>query len=259
MLDVEAVAERLKWPEAWHLEAREQVGSTNDAVLTGEERGEEGAVFFAEIQTDGRGRRGNRWFSGAVGENLAFSCLVTPPWPPQHWGRLTHLTAVALKRVLEDYPPAVPQVKWPNDLYLRGKKVAGILVETEFCQGSGQAVIGIGLNVNAASDAFPSDIAATATSLRAVTQAWIDREALAAGILDQLTEVLRCPLETFPAILEEITDAHYLLGRAVRARVGSRVLTGMAVALAAEGELVIEDESGRREALTSCEEIRLAE
>jgi len=259
VLEAEGIVAALESEGAWAIHVVDEVASTNDAVLdlpVGVET--VGAVLFAERQTAGRGRRGNVWFGGPPESNLLFSCRVQPNWPLRDWGRLTHLTALALKRALEGYPPASPLVKWPNDLYLGDRKVSGILAETKM-QGGGQAsaVIGVGMNVNVRQDELPEDIENLATSLREVTGTWIDREGLAAAILDRLAEVLSSPVEAYSVQLAELKDAHYLLGKSVRARLGQDILEGTAIDLGPEGELVFELLSGERRSLASADEVRL--
>ena len=166
--------------------------------------------------------------------------------------------ALVLKRAIGDYPPANPLVKWPNDLYLGNRKVSGILVETEMRgEVHAHAVIGVGINVNVGDDEIPADLRDQATSIRAATRTWVDREILAANILDGLTEVLLEPLETFPRVLEELKSSHYLIGKPIRARLGESAVEGVAIDLGPEGELVIETPGGHREQLSSVDEVRV--
>ena len=259
VLDAESVGVALERKDAWSIHVTDEVASTNDAVLdlpVGSET--VGTVLFAERQTAGRGRRGNVWFGGPPESNLLFSCRVRPAWPLRDWGRLTHLTALALKRALEGYPPASPLVKWPNDLYLGDRKVSGILAETKM-QGGGEAsaVIGVGVNVNVQQDELPEEIRDLATSLREVTGTWIDRVGFAAGILDRLSDILSSPAEAFAKQLAELKKAHYLLGKPVRARLGVKIIEGTAIDLGSEGELVLDVGGGKRCLLASTDEVRV--
>lgn len=259
-LDADRIASLLDRPEAWNVHVADEVSSTNDDVLAVPPTGVDalGAVLFAERQSAGRGRRGNPWFSGPPESNLIFSCRVQPRWPMPTWGRLTHLTALALKRALDDYPPARPLVKWPNDLYLGRAKVAGILTETKLRSGhEAIGVIGVGMNVNVLKEELPEEIRDLATSLREVTGMGVDREGLAATILDALTEVLSSSPDDFTSYLDELRGAHYLLGQTIRARLGESSIEGKAIDLGPEGELVIETSVGKREILTSADEVRL--
>lgn len=260
-LDPEAIREGMDPSDAWDVHVADEVASTNDAVLEIQNQSATsmGTALFAEDQTAGRGRRGHAWLGGSPGSNLLFSCRVRPAWPLLQWSRLTHLTALALKRTLEDFPALRPKVKWPNDLYLEDRKVAGILVETHTRgDGSADAVIGVGLNVNWAESDLPDGLRAPATSLRIETGLWVDREALAASVLEALREVLRAPAEAFESALDELRGAHYLLGREVSILMGSERRLATARDLGPEGELVVAWQAdGRTEALSNVDEVRL--
>lgn len=259
MLDPDGIRHHLADAGAWEIHVASEVESTNDAVLTfSREKGSMGSVLFAEKQSAGRGRRGNVWSSGAPGSDLLFSCAVRPPGPAASWSRLTHVTALALKRAFERYPPVRPLVKWPNDIYVKEKKVSGILVETEMCgTNHGVAVIGIGVNVNGSLDDLPSEFRSRATSLRAETQTLINREMLAAHILDHLTESLRLLPGKFHRVIEELREAHYLLGKPLRVRLGQGTREGIAIDLGPEGELIMETHGGTRLCLSSADDVRL--
>ena len=169
------------------------VTSTNDEIEKLARDGvPEGVVVFAEEQTRGRGRMGRTW-SSLRGKDLIFSVLLRPPWPPMAMTRLTVLAAVAVARAVGRFceaahqskaadPQSRPTIKWPNDVLLDGKKVAGILVETH----DDYAILGIGLNVNGTGRDFPPELRSTATSLRISKGKTWDREALATELLSQL-------------------------------------------------------------------------
>ncbi len=263
-LDPDGIRHGMASADAWDIHVVDEVDSTNDGVLhvlpaaDEAEAGMLGSVLFAEEQTAGRGRRGHAWFSGPAGSNLLFSCAVRPRWPIRYWGRLTHVTALALKRALDGIAMAQPLVKWPNDVYVNDRKVSGILVETEM-RGAGEAlaVIGIGINVNVSAGEIPEDLQGLATSLRAETGTWIDRERLAGTILDGLAECLRASEDAFDGVLDELREAHYLLGRRVRVRTGQVVEVGQAIDLGPEGELIVEWPGGDCRPLSSADEVRL--
>src|SRR2546423_796458 len=107
----------------------EQTTSTNDVVERLARDGvKEGAVVFAEAQTRGRGRLGRRWISPAK-KGLWFSILLRPNMRPQETTQLTVASAIALRRAIESQTGLKPEIKWPNDILIHGKKVAGILTE----------------------------------------------------------------------------------------------------------------------------------
>ena len=141
-----------------------RVGSTNDVAARGAGSiANEGLVVLAEEQTAGRGRRGRAWTAPA-GSSLLMSVLLFPPEPTADPGWLTALAALAVVEVVAAWSGRDARIKWPNDVRVDGRKIAGILVE----RGPG-AVIGIGLNVNIRLDQFPDELRDSATSLRILT------------------------------------------------------------------------------------------
>jgi BirA family transcriptional regulator, biotin operon repressor / biotin---[acetyl-CoA-carboxylase] ligase len=162
--------------------------STNSrAVHLAEEGAPHGAVVCADCQTGGRGRFGRRWES-PPGLNLYVSLLLRPPVEARHAPRLTLVTAVALAAAVEEFIAAPAALKWPNDLYLEGRKAAGILAEMSAdADRVRHVVIGVGLNVNAELSDFPEELRGKATSLK-----------LAAGTSFRRVEVLARFLARFP-------------------------------------------------------------
>ncbi|MBT3359494.1 MAG: biotin--[acetyl-CoA-carboxylase] ligase, partial [Rhodospirillales bacterium] len=153
-------------PNGFHLIELGAVGSTNDEAKSLAINGaNDGTVVRAASQTAGRGRHGRTWVS-ELG-NLYFSLLVRPACPPQQAVQLSFVTAVALAETLSEHlPKTVPVTcKWPNDILVGCKKIAGMLLESAPL-GDGALdwlVIGIGLNVGG----HPSDVMYPATSVHA--------------------------------------------------------------------------------------------
>ncbi len=154
-------------PGRWHF--RPSTGSTNDDALQAAAAGApDGSLFLADAQTQGRGRAARRWHTPPASA-LALSFLLRPRPAESPWlSRFSGLAAVALREALaaHHYPTAI---KWPNDLLLQGKKVAGILIEVSWSGAEAEAVIlGIGLNVRRS--ALPPEAALSfpATSLESV-------------------------------------------------------------------------------------------
>lgn len=152
----------------------EETESTNSYMkqLIGLQHPEEGSVVMAEYQTRGRGQVGNSWFS-SKSENLLFSLLVYPAnVPANEQFILSRITSLGIKQTLDRFTDDV-RIKWPNDIYWRDKKIAGILIENDLLGGRiCNSVIGIGLNVNQQS--FPSGLP-NPVSLRQITGAEYDR------------------------------------------------------------------------------------
>jgi BirA family biotin operon repressor/biotin-[acetyl-CoA-carboxylase] ligase len=165
----------------------EQTTSTNDAVLRlAISETAEGLVVFAEHQTAGRGQRGNVWES-AAGQGLWFSILLRPKIDIDQSARLTKWAAETVAQTIEQELPLPAAIKSPNDVYVDGRKVAGVLVEMRArTQESHIAVVGIGVNVNHSADDFPPELRASAGSLALAVGHPLDRHRLAVALLRNL-------------------------------------------------------------------------
>ena len=162
----------------------EQTTSTNDVIEKLARDGvKEGAVVFAESQTKGRGRLGRAWMSPAR-KGLWFSVLLRPDLRPQETTRLTVASAAALRRAIQSETGLDPEIKWPNDILIRGKKVAGILTELSAeLDRVKHVILGIGVDVNLGANEFPAELRKTATSLKIESGKAISRPELATAIL----------------------------------------------------------------------------
>jgi BirA family biotin operon repressor/biotin-[acetyl-CoA-carboxylase] ligase len=160
-----------------------RVTSTNDlAAHASSSAANEGLVILAEEQTAGRGRRGRTW-TAPPRSSLLMSVLLFPPPALASTGWLTALGAVAAAEVVQEWTGLEARIKWPNDVRVEGKKIAGVLVE----RGSG-AIIGIGLNANLRSEDLPESIAGSATSLRVLLGGLVDRSELARALIRRLDD-----------------------------------------------------------------------
>jgi BirA family biotin operon repressor/biotin-[acetyl-CoA-carboxylase] ligase len=175
----------------------EQTGSTNDAIFqVASPQGaavssppplvDEGLVLFAEHQTAGRGQRGNRWESTA-GKGLWFSILLRPEIQLSDSGRLTIWAIEAISNVICIEFGLEPAIKLPNDVQLKGHKVAGVLVEMRAQNNAPHlAVVGIGINVNQCRHDFPVELQDRAISLAMALGRQVDRQNLALALLRNL-------------------------------------------------------------------------
>src|SRR3954466_4767975 len=165
----------------------EETESTNDLVWKAFDRGaSEGFVIFAERQTKGRGQYGRRWESAPY-LGLWFSVLLRPALTLAESPKLTVLLAEAVAATIADETRCAPTIKWPNDVYLSGRKVGGVLGEGRTAaDGSYVAVAGIGINVNQTIDDFPEELRDTAGSLAMATGKKISRAKLAVALLKRL-------------------------------------------------------------------------
>jgi BirA family biotin operon repressor/biotin-[acetyl-CoA-carboxylase] ligase len=151
-----------------------------------------GALYLAEAQTEGRGRGRRRWFS-PEGLGVYLSLLLKPgehPVPPDRLGVLGLLTAYEAACAIEEACGVRPELRWPNDLLLGGRKVAGVLAESA-TRGREvhHAVVSAGVNVNVPAGAFPDEIRHTATSLRIASGAEHAREPIVVEIARRLGEL----------------------------------------------------------------------
>jgi BirA family biotin operon repressor/biotin-[acetyl-CoA-carboxylase] ligase len=231
------------------VEMHRQVASTNDLVKQAGRRGDgEGLVLLAEEQLQGRGRLGRTW-TAPPGSSVLCSVLLRPRFSPQHAFYLTISAALAIYRALGQPPPdKTSSIKWPNDVLVNGRKVAGVLSEGEFVGGEWSfAVVGFGINVNLDGDELEAlrAVAPQATSLSAEWGEAIDRTTLLVNVLSEL-ESLYLALQNgqFAPIFDEWAGALETIGRRVSVDFGSGRMSGRAVRVERDGSLVIRTESG---------------
>ncbi len=227
----------------------EQTTSTNDVVEKLARDGvREGTAVFAESQTRGRGRLGRKWLSPAR-RGLWFSILLRPNLRPQETTQLTVASAVALRRAIASETGLNPEIKWPNDVLVAGKKVAGILTEmsAELDQVR-YAILGIGIDVNLTAAEFPPELKKLATSLRIETGAPVSRPALATAILRELDSAYSdvCAGK-FSDIADEWEEHCATIGNNVAVQIGDRKIRGRAESLDDGGALLLRTEYGQLE------------
>jgi len=170
----------------------EETTSTNDAILqrtTNETK--EGVVVFAEHQTAGRGQHGKHWES-APGKGLWFSVLLRPKIDIGESARLTTWAAETIAATIEQELSLRATIKSPNDVYVDGRKVAGVLVEMRAQKNAPHiGILGIGVNVNHTAEDFPAELRTTAGSLAAAIGRPLDRHLLAVALLRNLDRSYR--------------------------------------------------------------------
>jgi len=244
------------------LEIHERIGSTSDRAHDRAAAGAaSGLAVFAESQTAGRGRGGNRWIAPS-GHNLFVSVLLRPSAPPGTWPRLAHAAGLAVARAVDPWldPGTRALLKWPNDVLVSGRKLAGILLELKGSRTAPHLILGLGVNVNSRPEDFPAELRETVASVRSSAvdpSREIDRSALAGILLAELAAQTTRALEDFPGLLDEVRARSFLLGRRVRFLRGDRWEEGRFVDLGPDGEMMIRHEAtGRTEAVTAAESVR---
>jgi BirA family biotin operon repressor/biotin-[acetyl-CoA-carboxylase] ligase len=236
------------------------VSSTNVVLRGLAARGAaEGTVVLAEGQVQGRGRRGRAWFS-PPGLNLYVSVLFRPCIELREVPRFSFIASLALTDAIRaEGLPA--RIKWPNDVLVDGRKVAGTLVETVDAEGALRHVIlGVGVNVNVDDEALTIALrhdAREATSLREAAGREIDRNLFAAAVLNGLEKWLRLArAREWNALLAAWGERDALAGHRVEIRGTGSAWQGRAMGIDGEGYLEVETEGGARQRVISGE-IRL--
>jgi BirA family transcriptional regulator, biotin operon repressor / biotin---[acetyl-CoA-carboxylase] ligase len=230
----------------------EQTTSTNDVIEKLARDGvKEGVVVFAESQTKGRGRLGRKWISPAH-KGLWFSILLRPDLRPQETTQLTVASATALRRAIQSETGLKPEIKWPNDILIGGKKVAGILTELSAELDKVRYVIlGIGIDVNLDAGEFPAELKKTATSLKIEAGETISRAELATTILLELDkDYSRICSGKFAAVGDEWQENCVTIGKNVTVQIGERKIRGRAESLDDDGALCVRTEHGHLERIT---------
>ncbi len=222
-----------------------EVGSTNDvARKLADEGAAHGEVVLAESQTGGRGRRGRSW-SSPSGVNVYLSVVLRPELPPARAPELTLLAAVAVCEAIRGAGVAAV-IKWPNDVLVEDRKLAGILTELAADPDRVQwVVLGIGVNVNAEATDFPEELRAIATSLATERREQVPRVLFTAALLSRLEEWLdRHAALGFEPVREAWRSMSSTLGRRVRVVAPGRELTGVAEDVDAGGALLVRTAHG---------------
>ena len=233
------------------------VTSTNELLLAQVENSiEDYSIVVSESQAYGRGRQQKQWFS-PYGGNVYFS-LGFKTERVDHVYLLPLLVAVTLRDLLVRHGVDGLQLKWPNDVLINGKKLAGILVESKVCGENQFVVIGIGINIVRSKQilasvdqpvAFLDDFQATKM---------IDRNLLVAMLIENLIKVLENPVDDM-SLISAWSEADAFKGRSVEVMLSGQWKQGLAVGVADKGQYVIEMETGKVEINSSYVSLRLAE
>ena len=229
--------------------AYDSLDSTNDALRRlAADGAADGTVVLADEQTAGRGRWGRSWHS-PPGRGLHLSVLFRPASPPRDAVRWTLAAAVAACEACRELTGCPVEIKWPNDLLIQGRKVAGILAELRSGRASSELVVGIGINVDHRPEDFPRELAGRATSLRMASgRPDLDREILAVELLRRLASAVdrlsRGEWAPIARRWEELAPAAY--DRRVRVARGPAVAPceGQTAGLDASGALRVRRDDG---------------
>ena len=218
----------------------------------------EGEIVIAESQTQGRGRLGRRWESPPL-SNLYLSIVLRPGLPPKHAPQITLAAAVALVETVGSFLPRSPVIKWPNDILVDGKKLAGILTEaacdTERVQ---YVILGIGLNVNYRAEAMPETLHRRATSMADGAGENLSRETVLVRLIHDLDRCYGELEESGFAALRPRWEVHFgLRGRRVKVELGDQTIIGRAQGIDHEGALIVETDDEQRRSIIAGDVIPL--
>lgn len=230
------------------------VGSTMDTVgLMGENGVSEGAIVVADAQTAGRGRHGRSWVSSKPADDLLFSMLFRP-LPRLAYG-VQILGSLAIAYVVERMTGKQTTIKWPNDVLIDGRKIAGILVESRQKGSECYSVLGIGINVNSKTDSY-RDTGIHAISLMEICDRTLSRKKLLHRLVSEIA-VLYDNLTAGETLLDRWREKLITLGDYVKTVVvtGSEesIIEGFAEDVDVFGRLLIRDNTGLLRALSSGE------
>lgn len=237
---------------ARRLEIRDEVGSTQDlAFLLAEHGAPDGSVAAADRQVRGRGRLGRAWESPAGAGLLASMVLRPPAAPPTSPMLLVAATAVAVAEAVERVAGVRALLRWPNDLLVGDRKLAGILVETrDFEPAAPLFVLGVGVNVAQEAADFPAEIRAEATSLRIESGRAPDRGDLLAAVIEGIDAWRGRLARGDGAAVEEAYRARAAyLGRPVTALEGSERRDGVLESVSPSAGVVLRGSDGARRTL----------
>lgn len=240
----------------------ESIASTNElAFRLAHEGAAHGEVVIAEQQTRGKGRRGRAWVS-PPGLNLYCSVILRPELPPQRAPELTLVAAVALAETLRE-AGARAFIKWPNDVQVEGRKIAGILTELSAePERVHFVVLGIGVNLNARPGDFSPELAGSATSLREARGSQVPRALFTAALFTRLEEWLDVHSdEGFEPIRAAWKELSSTLGHPVLVRTDRTEFRGHAEDIDESGALLVRTAEGRLERVLAgdVERLRLGE
>jgi BirA family biotin operon repressor/biotin-[acetyl-CoA-carboxylase] ligase len=237
---------------SWRIRRFAELDSTNTKAL---ELGAFGApartVVIADRQTRGRGRGRRRWFSRGA-DSLTFS-LILRPAPPEMGSPAAGLVAVAaglcVARSVEALAGLEARVKWPNDVVVGGRKLAGVLVETSRHRAGRRSgivmVVGVGINLTTPPRAFPREFRRTATSISASGGKRVNRAEFLGAFLRRFSRLMgRLERGDTAGIVAAWRKSSALVGRRVSVRRGKSMIRGLASGLDPAGALIVETDKG---------------
>ncbi len=224
--------------------AYNRVKSTNDIASTmamAKAKVPHGTIITANEQTRGRGRLGRSWHS-PPGSGIYLSIILKPRFSPDKAPGISIMTALALAETINEFLPGKVQIKWPNDVFINGKKTSGILTELSAEKNKiNYLIVGIGINVNQPPGSFPDEIKETATSIRKVLRKKTNRADLLKSFLLNFEKEydLYCKNQLSDS-LKRLKKYSYLQDKHVRIISGNEKIDGKVIGLSSDGSIILE-------------------
>ena len=234
-----------------------RVDSTNEVIKRGimEKGFQEGTVVIALTQNKGKGRLRRSWESPQGG--LWFSFILKPNLPLEKVALLSLVFAVAIAKGIESYTDKEINLKWPNDILIENRKMAGILLELSGeLDGTENVIAGCGINVNNQSAAFPPELQNSIISLSEACAEPIDSSELLMKILPSIEKYYHKYISSgFEDILREFKSHCNHLGEKIQVNLGNKIITGINTAIDMNGNLIID--TGEEEIKLSTGDVRV--
>ena len=227
----------------------EEAASTNDLAKELAGKGvEEGTLVVAETQTHGKGRLGRRWISPRGG--IWFSVILRPAVGSKDAPKIVFMAALAIAKTIRKMLRLTAKTKWPNDVLVHNKKVCGLLAETSISDDNiNFVVLGIGINANVDTNAFPKELTGSLTSLKKEAKREIPREEFLQALLKEMEHYYNdFTRGRFARILEEWKSLTDMIGKDVEVVSFDERFEGKAIDVDQDGALIVrlEDESVKR-------------
>ena len=205
----------------------------------------EGTVIIAEEQLSGRGRMARKWHSPKY-TGIWMSMILRPNIPLSKAPQLTLLTAVAIVQAFEEMTDLIPEIKWPNDILINGKKVTGILTELQAeADRIHSIIIGVGINVNQKKDDFPLELQEIASSLYIEKKETVSRAELIRSIFMHFEKLYTLYLQKGFLPIKLLWEGYACsIGKYIKARTLTNTIEGKAIGITDDGVLKLEDQSG---------------
>jgi BirA family biotin operon repressor/biotin-[acetyl-CoA-carboxylase] ligase len=226
-----------------------KVDSTNTLakrmLLDLKDQEEEGTVIIAEKQGRGKGRLGKEWFSPSGG--IWISILLYPDINLSYLSLITLMASVSIAKAINEFLQINTQIKWPNDILFKDKKICGILTETRINSNNTNCVIvGIGINVNIKMVEFPENIRMHLTSLQEITGEKVSRVMLTRNVFSEFEKYYEIFKEgKFSLILNEWKLLNNTIGKNIAIDTGSKIVTGEVIDITEKGGLILVNDDGQ--------------